>query len=116
MKRRKANERNMTSDDETNDELCNPLKPKETEKKREKSSVIESVTEIETEAEPMNLEKEVHPKPKKIGSNKESSKKKSDNVKDSEEKTAKIKQKKLPKESLEIIKKKNTIKDFFNSL
>ena len=64
----------------------------------------------------MNLEKEVHPKPKKIGSNKESSKKKSDNVKESEEKTAKIKQKKLPKESLEIIKKKNTIKDFFNSL
>ena len=54
------------------------------------------------------MEKQVHPKLKKIGSKKEF-------VEESEEQTAKIKQK-LPTESLEIMKTKSTIKAFFNSL
>ena len=77
-------------------------------KQKLQKELLEILKKNSTEAEPVNVEKQVHPKLKKIRSKKEF-------VEESEEQTAKIKQK-LPKESLEIMKKKSTIKDFFNSL
>ena len=77
-------------------------------KQKLQKELLEILKKNSTEAGPVNVEKQVHPKLKKIRSKKEF-------VEESEEQTAKIKQK-LPKESLEIMKKKSTIKDFFNSL